>query len=632
MINVDRRRWESVNKDTAKCVGLLAHETAHAEISAGMETAENMARAAGKKQAMGVMTLLEEIRVEAYAIRRSPAMRPALRMSFSMILDGIAKNPPSNEAEAARAWALVAGRTLGGIATPGETGSFDTAARTVLGDDRIDQMVELLQEAIQLNLPGESERMIEIAEEWVDLVGTSGDEGDDSCNADKNGASEKMEAAKRAKAPVSSDSTDDDDGEGEEGEGASSGDPEGDGEPSENDSTQSDYGKEGVTSAPLSSDDAEDLLDTVTNDLRDIMEDEWASVDRNPNLANRNEWAAKVFGGKSDYGVKEIDPTPTQRQHVVKAAQFLSNVTVPTISKASRALAMPPGRLRTREGVRRSAERAQGMMVTAKPWKGTKRTHSVAKPLVIGIATDTSGSMKWAESGVAEFAYVYANAGHRIGARTAAVTFGDDVHMISRPGEIMTHVRRKKANGGTEECDHAIAALDGVLHLTDPGTAARILIVVSDGALVKDSETGKVTEWLHRLDKAGTHVVWINNRTPHERYWLNQVIAKLPNATFIEARHGYTDGDVFAALDKAVRKAITDNVTTLQPESTPLYSHPRPRERRPDHVDIHRPKDSCPPYRTATTRTRSEYGHAPNGTSPSSPQRSKRSWTPSLTA
>ena len=56
------------------------------------------------------------------------------------------------------------------------------------------------------------------------------------------------------------------------------------------------------------------------------------------------------------------------------------------------------------------------MMSTAKPWKGTKRKHSVAKPLVIGIATDTSGSMKWAENGVAEFAYVYANAGHRIGA------------------------------------------------------------------------------------------------------------------------------------------------------------------------------------------------------------------------
>ena len=84
----------------------------------------------------------------------------------------------------------------------------------------------------------------------------------------------------------------------------------------------------------------------------------------------------------------------------------------------------------------------------------------------------------------------------------------------------MTKVRRRKANGGTEECDQAIAALDGVLHLTDPGQAARILIVVSDGALVKDRETGKVTEWLHRLDAAGTHVLWINNHTPHANYWL----------------------------------------------------------------------------------------------------------------
>ena len=43
--------------------------------------------------------------------------------------------------------------------------------------------------------------------------------------------------------------------------------------------------------------------------------------------------------------------------------------------------------------------------------------------LVVGVATDTSGSMRWAEEAVARMAYVYTNAGHRIGARTPPTTF-----------------------------------------------------------------------------------------------------------------------------------------------------------------------------------------------------------------
>ena len=101
-------------------------------------------------------------------------------------------------------------------------------------------------------------------------------------------------------------------------------------------------------------------MDAVTNELRKIMDDEWPSVDRNAGPGEPQRVGREVFGGKSNNsGVKELDPTPDQRQHIVKVAQFLSNVTVPTISKATKAMEMPPGRLRTREGVRRSAERSR---------------------------------------------------------------------------------------------------------------------------------------------------------------------------------------------------------------------------------------------------------------------------------
>ena len=176
-------------------------------------------------------------------------------------------------------------------------------------------------------------------------------------------------------------------------------------------------------------------------------------------------------------------------------------------------------------------------MVTARPWKGTVRRHSTARPLVVGIATDTSGSMRWAEDGVAEFAYVWTNAGHRIGARTAAVTFGDHVHRIARPGEVMTHVERKSATDGQEAFDFAAAALDGVLHFTTPAYAARILLVISDGQLVKDGEPDRAAEWLRRMDRAGTHVLWIGDRDWDNHYsgWLPKLARKLPKLTLVTA-------------------------------------------------------------------------------------------------
>jgi hypothetical protein len=171
--------------------------------------------------------------------------------------------------------------------------------------------------------------------------------------------------------------------------------------------------------------------------------------------------------------------------------------------------------------------------------------------------------MRWAEDGVAEFAYVYTNAGHRIGARTAAVTFGTHVHRIARPGEVMTHVETKSASDGNEEFDKAMAALDGVLHLTDPSYAARILMVISDGALVKGGETARATEWLRRMDKAGTHVLWIADRDIRYANWLVKLSAKLPHLTVVNVETTYSTKPgkrVFDLLNTAALTAIKANV------------------------------------------------------------------------
>ena len=551
--------------DTAKTVGLLAHEAAHAAISDGMTEVWNHA-----PKHRHLLTMLEEVRVENHALRRMPHVRRHLRASFTLVLNSVSSLDITNKALVAHAWGLVRGRTLAGIATAPETDPLDTAARTLLGDDVVDELTDLLQEMLVLRLPDERTRMIEICDEWVALVGDSA--VDESCAAESADGSGAKGTATNADGEKTSDEKPEkaDGGGTEEADAdatASGGEKAGDAVDAPEGSGLGSPGQEAAdlgdadegASEPIS-DEGKDLATDIVKALAEAMHEEWMNPDTGERRANSAEWAARIFGSTRQYkSIEHREPTVKQRQDVVKVAGVLSNLSLPAIAKIARPSTLPPGRLRSRETVRAGAERAQGQMVTAKPWKGTVRRHSSARPLIVGIATDTSGSMSWAENAVAEFAYVYANAGHRIGARTAAVTFGSRVYRIARPGEVMTNVAYKPARDGEEQCDYALAALDGVLHLTTPSPAARILLVVSDGALVRSGEPGKVTDWLKAMDKVGTHVVWITDKPSYAGYWLPNLAAKLPNVNIVAvAERGWRSSVLtFDELNAAAMDAIT---------------------------------------------------------------------------
>lgn len=583
--------YSTTDANAARIVGLFCHEAAHAAISDDMTPVQM-----GARHHFDLLNLLEELRVENYAVRRYAGTRRFLRASFAIVLGNLPE-VFENKSHVVRAWAIARGRTLAGIAAADETDAVDIAARTLLGDDVVDGLTDLLQEALTLRLDQDwaKVRIVEICDEWVGLVGeaaettgcthcareakpgeetgdagggTGGESHDDE--AAEGGGSGGEPASDTADEPGAGGGADGDDGDDSSDDGggdttagmADSGDATGTwGKPGGGDDDTSDDAGDA-----LSDEDAE-LMGMLARDLADLMQDEWTRDLDSAQVANRAEWAAKVFGNrKRSTRVEQSEPTSAMRRHVVEVAQALSRLSLPTVTKVAKASTVPPGRLRSREALRASAERAQGKMVSARPWKGSVRRHSTARPLVIGIATDTSGSMRWAEEGVAEFAYVYTNAGHRVGARTAAVTFGSKVYRIARPGEVMTHVERKTANDAHEEFDHAIAALDGVLHLTDPAYAARILLVISDGALVKGGETEKAAEWLRRMDKAGTHVLWIGDRDIAESsysysHWLTKLNKKLPNLTVVTAEGGRgSHRTVFDVLNGVALDAIRANV------------------------------------------------------------------------
>jgi len=540
--------WHHLDdKVRARLLGLLAHEAAHSAWSHWLDPR----KVKTTKAIFAVLTMLEEIRIENRAVAAAPHVASQLRAALPLVIGDLKEKTITSRAAAARGWALIYGRTLSGIVHDDDVDWMDETARIVLGDDDVDTLVELLTEAVVL--PSEAVgRLIEIAEEWIEVVGVD-EPGDDDGEGGGGGCSHgdpPEDADDDGSGEVEGEEADDGDGSGgsggdeaddgdDEAEGGGGGGDESD-EESEggggdgggaDDAEDKDDGtvdvdtgsadggmgdvdsQDGATdsgeSQPLDPEAAEAMWEAIKDAIGDVDE-HWNPDRRGLDLSDPAEVAGRVFGKKTRKGrLVPQEPTVVERGEIVKTARILESLALPSITKTSVASVVPPGRLRTREAIRQAVERDQGMMSTAKPWRGTKRRHDSVKPVVLGVMTDVSGSMAWAEQAVAQLAYVWGNAGHRIGARTASVTFGDKVDAVVRPGEVPAKVQVKSADGGSEAFDEAAAALDGVLKLGTQNGAAKVLVIVSDGHLVRMRESDRAYEWCKRFKEAGTKIVWV---------------------------------------------------------------------------------------------------------------------------
>lgn len=523
-IHIDRAKINPTDansrgrKDYAVTRGLLVHEASHAKNSAWLTT---LWHTGIKPSVMRTLTMFEEMRVEARAVNADPdESRINLRASLPLAMGDIRDNPPVTRYDAANSWGLIYGRSLTTVVSHIELQWLDDAARTILGDDDVDQLGDILQEAIGAS-HRDAARLIQLAEEWIDLVGAPPEgEGGGGCGhgepTETEPEGEKIEKGEPSKDAAKGEE-DEDDGDAKATADGAAAEDESDGKPSRGkfNSEDDDEDEESAESesAPISK-DAGELIKEMLDQLLDDVEINWSKV--RVDMADPMDMAKRVFGiHRSDKDITKSAPTAVHHAAVAKTAKALEELVVPAISKVSVAAELPPGRLRTREAVRASAERAQGRMVTARPWEATKRRHTTSRPIVVGIATDVSGSMGWAEQMVADFAYTWTNAGRRIGARTAAVTFGDTAQAIAGPGEVLSEVPRRSANGGKERADHALAALDGVLKLSHNNGAAKLLVIVSDGVLVISNEMDRVRQRLADFKLGGTTVIWV---TPERSY------------------------------------------------------------------------------------------------------------------
>jgi hypothetical protein len=226
---------------------------------------------------------------------------------------------------------------------------------------------------------------------------------------------------------------------------------------------------------------------------------------------------AWLLAGESRHHHVEVVPvTAEDRRFAVELARRMRSLALPEVARAHRPSVLPPGRLRGRGLVAREAQAKLGMVPTAEPWRTTRKTITRTPPPVIGIMLDVSGSMRVAQRPAAVAAWALAEAGRSVQARTALTTFGDRGRLVEHKP---TQLTVTDCGGSWENFREAFALLDQRLRLTTPAQGARLLCVVSDGALVGPDEGQAAARIMRRLESQGVVCVWLPIGTAWAGHW-----------------------------------------------------------------------------------------------------------------
>lgn len=210
---------------------------------------------------------------------------------------------------------------------------------------------------------------------------------------------------------------------------------------------------------------------------------------------------------------RERPPTDDERGAATRVAKMLEKAKYQDRVVERRNQQMPPGRLRSRAMVQRSALRARGAIDTTQLWAQIRRYHVEDPKLKLGVMTDVSGSMKRAMESMAVTNWMWSEVARRIEAWAASVYFGNDVFPGLSPGEHVDKVRVFSAADGTERFDRGFKALNGKLHLLN-STGARLLVVVSD-LHHTEKEVQAERKWFERCAAEGVAVLVMPFGSPY---------------------------------------------------------------------------------------------------------------------
>lgn len=438
--------------------GVFAHECGHATHTSGTP-------ADWPRELAGTMALLEEIRMEAQVVRNRPADARWLRAASTHILldaEALAAAADSPLAAAASTATLIEGRVVSGS----------------LREEDVAELSAILDE----NIPADVREGLR--ELWEDVVRVA--DGDTVAL----GA-----CAKRYRELV----PDEEDGQGGGGSG--------------------DVGAAlaaaiAALAQEASADAQEELQGSAEGQVIVVgIEEVKDEADLNDALAAAaspdGDPGDGAAGAASGNGIRlgERPASAEERRARNELVKLLRRARFRERTVVRRASALPPGRLRPRAALVASAERAQGRMQTALPWRQTHRRQVEQPRLRAGILIDTSGSMSGAVAALASAGWVLTNAVADVEGTAMMAAFGDDVAVICDPGKPPKLVKQFEANGGTENISKALTLCDDGLQLLN-GTGPRLIVVVSDGHWTP-TESRLSTDWFMRLRRAGVAVIQV---------------------------------------------------------------------------------------------------------------------------
>ena len=410
--------------------GATIHECAHA-------THSRWRAPQGTSAAwLSAAAALEESRIEARHVARRPADRAWLRASTAQIVIGdfaAAAAPPASAAEAGQAAALILARQDAGILEPAETGPVAKAVAAAIGAGTLGQLRQVWREA-HATADDDARGMVRLGRRWCRILGIEPDQP-----APKAGPAQ----AGGAPSPVAE----------AVGEAA------------------------GAAAAASAAEFAPLPPFPPAAEAREAE----GKARRAAGAAASQVFTRDPADGSGGTTGLTREPTTGEQAAARRLARALRQASAGGRAETTVASATPPGRLRMRHAMAADAQRAAGAMPTAKPFTRIERRRVPAPPLAAGIACDVSGSMSSFTGPVASTAWILARATASLpAARTATVTYGHTVRPVTYPGAVPARVSEFRAAGKYEDFTTAIAALDGAVGLSRPGTT-RILVIVSDG-------------------------------------------------------------------------------------------------------------------------------------------------------
>jgi hypothetical protein len=458
-------------KALAALHGVFVHELGHAVHTDSME-------AAAKSKVSGAVRLLEEIRMEARAVEDRPADAKWLRAAAAKILltDRDDDGEPRTKSQAAQLAVLTEGRVASGSLKVDDVLGVSAALEAIFDEDELSELRSIMEDTTAV-ADGDTDAMIAVAQRLADLVPPEeGDgEGGEGSGEGLGAAGKALGKAVKEAAEKAADEAAEDLAGDEEGE-------------------EADKTAEAVTGDP-------EVADELDED----------AADASPSTVSHG-----VGGGSAAVRWSERLPEPAERMERNKLSRIFKKARWRDRDRVTLASAAPPGRMRTREAMRGAAERSMGRMVTAKPFRQTKRRVVEQPRLKVAVLVDVSGSMGPYVADVASAMWICAGAVADIQGQMIGVAFGNEARIVVEPGKPSRNVMVFPADGGFESIGSGVQLADETISLGDP-SSPRLIIIVSDGQWVNEGECALGEAELARLQATGAKVIQVGcGRMPKE--------------------------------------------------------------------------------------------------------------------